>query len=91
MRKNKVAYTKKGPKTKTNKRHKKTQDNKKVSYFRNFGSLSDDSVVTDIYNKKFKNKQETIAKKCIVRKMTEEEYEKYFPRKKYSGIGEKTC
>ncbi|MCI9366509.1 MAG: hypothetical protein HFJ54_08485 [Clostridia bacterium] len=57
------------------------KENKEVNYYRNFGSLTDDSVVTDIYNKKFKNNQETIATKCEVRKMTNEEYEKYFGRK----------
>lgn len=58
------------------------KSNKKVNYYRNFGSLSNDSVVTDIYNKKFNNKQKTIATKCQIRKMTDEEYEKYFGNKK---------
>jgi len=64
---------------KSNQRYKQVlKENKKVNYYRNFGSLSEDSVVTDIYNKKFKNKQETVAKKCDVKKMTAEDYEKYF-------------
>lgn len=53
---------------------------KENNFYRNFGSLSNDSVVTDIYNKKINNKKgkyKTIAKKCITRKMTEEELLKY--------------
>lgn len=53
---------------------------KENNFYRNFGSLSNDSVVTDIYNKRINNKKrkyKTIAKKCITRKMTEEELLKY--------------
>lgn len=58
----------------------KTGKIEKNKYFRNFGNLSNDSIVTDIYNKRIKNKKKfgTRAKKCITRKMTNEEYEKYF-------------
>ncbi len=63
-------------------RKKSNKKNKEVNYYRNFGSLSNDSVVTDIYNKKFRNEEKTIATKCQVRKMTDEEYEKYFGKKK---------
>lgn len=71
----------KSVKKKSNQKYRQVMKEKKeVNYFRNFGSLSNDSVITDIYNKKFKNKQETIATECKVRKMTEEEYEKYFAK-----------
>lgn len=55
----------------------------KNKYYRNFGTLSNDSVVTDIYHKKFKNKNSGYAKvsKCVTRKMTDQEYEKYFGKK----------
>lgn len=73
---------KKRQRKKSNQAYKQLmKENKEVNYYRNFGSLTDDSVVTDIYNKKFKNNQETIATKCEVRKMTNEEYEKYFGKK----------
>ena len=73
---------KKGCKRKSNRHHKSvTKKGKKVNYYRDFGTLSDDSVVTDIYNKKFKNEEKTIATKCKVRQMTDEEYEKYFGKK----------
>ena len=57
---------------------------RKNKYYRNFGTLSNDSVVTDIYNKKFKHRRnlKPKAKKCVTRKMTEEEYKKYFGDKK---------
>lgn len=51
------------------------------NYFRNFGSLSNDSVVTDIYNKRIEKKKKNLKQKettCTTRKMTDEEYEKYF-------------
>ena len=54
----------------------------KFDYFRNFGTLSNSSVATDIYNKRIparKKKQMSIAKakKCVTRIATEEEKEKY--------------
>ena len=53
----------------------------KNNYFRNFGTISNDSVVTDIYNKKLKKKRKLIGKtkekECITRMATDEERIKY--------------
>lgn len=54
----------------------------KFSFYRNFGSLSNDSVVTDFYKKRIsakRKKKMSMAKggKCIIRKATEEEINKY--------------
>lgn len=55
----------------------KHKSEEEIKFYRNFGDLSDDSVVTDIYKKRWKNKNETKAGKCITRKATEEEKIKY--------------
>lgn len=53
----------------------------KIEYFNNFGSLSNDSVVIDLYKKRYKKQQKrnSIAngKKVITRMATDEEKKKY--------------
>ncbi len=57
----------------------------KIEYFRDFGDLSNDSVVTDFYKKRYKKQQKrnSIAKgkKVMCRMATEEEMKKYNIRK----------
>ena len=50
-----------------------------MNYYRSFGDISSNSVVTDIYNKKLKYRKKKKYKeaKCIVRPATLEEREKY--------------
>lgn len=53
----------------------------KIEYFRDFGDLSNDSVVTDFYKKRYKKQQKrnSIAKgkKVVSRMATDEEKKKY--------------
>lgn len=54
----------------------------KFNFYRDFGSLSNDSVVTDFYKKRIpvkRKKKMSIAKgsKCTTRQATKEEIEKY--------------
>ena len=57
------------------------KNKEKIEYFREFGDLSNDSVVTDFYRKRYKKQQKrnSIAKgkKVISRMATEEEMKKY--------------
>jgi len=56
----------------------------KIKFYRNFGTLSDDSVVTDIYKKRYRKnirKRKTKASKCITRKMTDDERRKMDKRR----------
>ena len=61
------------------KRNKKKKT--KIEYFRNFGDLSNDSVVTDLYKKKYRKQQKrksfSRGKKVVCRMATEEEKKKY--------------
>ena len=53
----------------------------KIEYFRDFGDLSNDSVVTDLYKKRYRKQQKrkSIAKgkKVVCRMATDEEKKKY--------------
>lgn len=54
------------------------KNTEKFKFYRNFGTLTEDSVVCDIYQKKFKKyKVTTKAGKCKTRIATDEEKEKY--------------
>ena len=61
------------------KRNKKKKA--KIEYFRNFGDLSNDSVDTDLYKKRYKKQQKrnsfSRGKKVVCRMATEEERKKY--------------
>lgn len=53
----------------------------KIEYFRDFGDLSNDSVVTDLYKKRYKKQQKrnsiSRGKKVVCRMATDEEKKKY--------------
>ena len=64
-----------------NMKRRKRKNKTKIKYFRNFGDLSNDSVVTDLYKKRYKKQQKrnsiSRGKKVVIRMATEEEKKKY--------------
>ena len=62
-------------------KRKKKNKKSKIEYFRNFGDLSNDSVVTDLYKKRYKKQQKrnsiSRGKKVVCRMATDEERKKY--------------
>lgn len=62
-------------------KRKKKNKKAKIEYFRNFGDLSNDSVVTDLYKKRYKKQQKrnffSRGKKVVCRMATDEEKKKY--------------